>query len=107
LTFHPHGGFRVADVTDRQTTPPPSDSTGVTAIVLATLTVCCGLPVVVSLAAGVTIAGLGGRIWAVTVAAVTAIVTAAVYVARCRAPKEKGAGQQPEGRSDAHLDRTR
>jgi len=51
---------------------------------------CCGLPVLLSLGAGTTVAGVGLRSWVVGVAGLVVVVAAAVWRrrrrARCAAP---------------------
>ncbi len=57
---------------------------GVTGLAAIGLAVCCGLPVLLSVAAGVTIAGVGLRSWLLATIGLVAVTAAAVWGHRRR-----------------------
>ena len=61
-----------------------SAAEGLAALAVAALAVCCGLPVLLSVAAGVTVAGVGLGSWILVVAGVAIAVAAGVWWRRRR-----------------------
>jgi hypothetical protein len=73
--------------------PAPDRTSGLGVLAAVGLGVCCGLPVLLSVAAGVTIAGVGLRSWLLVGAGLVAVGAAAAWWVRrrraCAPPAER------------------
>ncbi|HEX9549112.1 MAG TPA: hypothetical protein VF942_17360 [Acidimicrobiales bacterium] len=74
---------------------------------MAAIGLCCGLPVLLSLGAGATIAGLGVRSWLLAAAGLIVMAIAAVRLRRHRACKLTASADQQGDTRHAKPDRTR
>jgi len=72
----------------------------------AYLVVCCGLPILLSVGAGITIAGLDPRSWALAAAGVAAIALGIVRFRGRRSCAPPPAADRREGAGHADPDRT-
>lgn len=79
---------------------PAGTAAGLAVVAVA---VCCGFPVLLSLGAGVTIAGLGLRSWALAVAGLLTLALAVVWIRQHRA----GGASPPNDETEdvGHADR--
>ncbi|HSS11059.1 MAG TPA: hypothetical protein VLL25_14305 [Acidimicrobiales bacterium] len=84
----------------------PLGDTALAGLLAAAVGVCCGLPVLLSVGAGATIAGLGLRSWLLAGAGLIGIVVAAVRLRQHRACKLTPSTDRHESNADAHADRT-
>lgn len=72
------------------------------------IAVCCAFPVLLSLGAGITIAGLAFRSWLLAIAGLVVVATiAALRVRRRRPCSVTPSADQEEGTTDAHRRGTR
>ena len=71
------------------------------------LVVCCGLPVLLSVGAGITIAGLGLRSWALAAAGLAAVALGIVRFRGRRSCAPPPTADRKEGAGHADPDRTR
>lgn len=85
----------------------PTGSTALAGLAALGIAVCCGFPVLLSLGAGITIAGLGLRSWLLAIAGLLVATIAAIRVRRQRDCEIAAATGQQEGTTDAHRSRTR
>lgn len=87
-----------------QTDKPVRSVAGLAAIGLV---VCCGLPVLLSLGAGITIAGLGLRSWALAAAGIAAVALGVVRSGRHRSCDPLPAADRTDGADHSDPRRTR
>lgn len=85
----------------------PVGGAALAALVAAGLAVCCGLPVLVSLGAGIAIAGVGVRSWLLAIAGLVVVAIAVVRVGRHRTAKVARPADEQEGMTNADRSRTR